>query len=141
MDLETALWLQPGLSEVAKSWLLFHTGCCITRCPEEADFAVIIDSETMPRLDEFKWGTAEYPEASTSLLIQLPSLQAGYSVTLQGPGILGAIALQTALSQDFWQQWHAMANHYPLGLDAWCFDEQQVLGLPRTAQVVHPVKA
>lgn len=136
MDLETTVWLQPGLPEAVKSWLLFHTGCRFTAHPEAADFAVMIDCETMPNLDEFKWGTAEYPEASTSLLIQLPSLHVGDTVTLQGPGILGAIALQTSLHQSFWQQWQEMATDYPLGVDAWCFAEQQVIGLPRTAQVV-----
>ena len=28
-----------------------------------------------------------------------------------------------------------MVDAYPLGLDAWCFADQQVLGLPRTAAV------
>jgi alpha-D-ribose 1-methylphosphonate 5-triphosphate synthase subunit PhnH len=135
LDLETTVWLQPGISESVQAWLLFHTGCRFTAQPQTADFAVIAQIETMPRLEEFNWGTAEYPEASTSLLIQLPTLQGAGAATLQGPGILATITLQTPLLKDFWQQWQAMTIHYPLGLDAWCFADRQVLGLPRTAQI------
>jgi len=135
LDLETSVWLQAGIPEEAKSWLLFHTGCQFTDQPQTADFAVIHDLETMPRLDEFNWGTPEYPEASTSLLVQLPSLQGPHSITLEGPGILEKMTLQTLLNHNFWQQWQGMTDDYPLGLDAWLFAENQVLGLPRTARV------
>lgn len=135
LDLETVVWLQPGIPDAVQSWLVFHTGCRFTAQPQTADFAVIGNVETMPRLDEFSWGTAEYPEASTSLLLQLPSLQGPRSITLQGPGILDAITLQTPLSADFWQQWQEMTATYPLGLDAWWFAGNQVLGLPRTARI------
>ena len=133
LDLETTVWLQPGTPEAVKSWLLFHTGCRFTAQPQTADFAIISRVETMPRLDDFSWGTAEYPEASTSLLIQLPSLLGNHSITLQGPGIVDLITFQTPLNQDFWQQWQEMTAEYPLGLDAWCFADSQVLGFPRTA--------
>ncbi|MBW4486042.1 MAG: phosphonate C-P lyase system protein PhnH [Tildeniella torsiva UHER 1998/13D] len=135
LDLETTVWLQPSISGSARSWLLFHTGCRFTADSQTADFAVIDQIEIMPRLDEFNWGTAAYPEASTSLLIQLPALEGTGSAVLQGPGILDTIALQTPLRTPFWQQWQAMTENYPLGLDAWCFADRQVLGLPRTAQL------
>lgn len=135
LDLETTVWLQPGISESVRPWLLFHTGCRFTAQPQTADFAVIDDVETMPRLDEFSWGTAEYPEASTSLLIQLPALQATGSAILQGAGILDTIPIRTPLHTGFWQQWQEMTANYPLGLDVWCFADRQVLGLPRTARI------
>ncbi len=132
------VWLQPGITEAARAWLLFHTGCRFTDQPQAADFAVIHDIETMPRLDEFSWGTGEYPEASTSLLIQLPSWQGEYSIPLRGPGIVDTITLQTSFNQDFWHQWQEMTDNYPLGLDAWCWAGSQVLGLPRTTRIVRP---
>ena len=101
LDLETVVWLQPEISAPAKSWLLFHTGCRFTEQPQSADFALISTIATMPPLDQFNWGTAAYPEASTSLLVQLPSLQGPQAVTLSGPGILASITIQTPLSQDF----------------------------------------
>lgn len=134
-DLETTLWLQPELSEDIRSWLLFHTGCRFTTDPQAAEFALIGNVATAPKLHEFHQGSAEYPEASTSLLIQLPSFEGGMSVTLQGPGILGTMAVNLPLPHDFWQQWQAMTDSYPLGVDGWFFAADQVLGLPRTARL------
>ncbi|MEO0532386.1 MAG: phosphonate C-P lyase system protein PhnH [Cyanobacteria bacterium P01_A01_bin.123] len=137
LDLETAVWLQPGLSEAVHSWLLFHTGCRLTTDPQTADFALIWDIATAPSLDQFHQGTPEYPETSTSLLMQLPALHGGISIALQGPGILNAMRLDLPLTVDFWQQWQEMTVGYPLGIDGWCFAENQVLGLPRTACLSH----
>jgi alpha-D-ribose 1-methylphosphonate 5-triphosphate synthase subunit PhnH len=136
LDLETTVWLQSGTSDAVRAWLLFHTGCRFTEAPQDADFAIITNLSTMPPLAAFHWGTAEYPEGSTSLLIQLPSLTGATTVNLQGPGIRQAIALQTPLGPHFWQQWQEMTASYPLGLDAWCLADHQVVGLPRTARVI-----
>ncbi|NEO88217.1 MAG: phosphonate C-P lyase system protein PhnH [Spirulina sp. SIO3F2] len=135
LDLETTVWLQPSFSEDARAWLLFHTGCRFTIDPQTADFALIQDLATAPSLFAFSHGTAEYPEASTSLLIQLPDLENGEAVMLQGPGIKDSICITLPLTVNYWQQWQAMTEGYPLGLDAWYFAGDRVLGLPRTARV------
>lgn len=132
-DLETAVWLQPGLSKDARGWLLFHTGCQFTDHPQAADFALVWDVNALPKLSSFNWGTPEYPESSTSLLLQLSALSGGNPVTLKGPGILEEVSVEMPLSTAFWQQWQAMTAQYPLGLDSWYFSGHQVLGLPRTA--------
>ncbi|MFE4108606.1 phosphonate C-P lyase system protein PhnH [Almyronema epifaneia] len=136
LDLETTVWLQPGLSEAVRAWLLFHTGCRFTDHSLAADFALIGDVATAPALQDFSWGTPEYPEASTTLLIQLATLTGGSPLTLQGPGISETVTVSAALPARFWQQWSLMTANYPLGLDCWCFADTQVLGLPRTAQIV-----
>ncbi|MEM9214371.1 MAG: phosphonate C-P lyase system protein PhnH [Cyanobacteria bacterium P01_F01_bin.150] len=135
LDLETSVWLQPCLPESVRSWLLFYTGCCFTPDPNTADFAIIVDVESAPSLDQFCYGTPEYPEASTSLLMQIPSMEGGLEVTLKGPGILDAIAIAPSVTVDFWQQWQEMTTEYPLGLDVWFFADEQILGLPRTARL------
>ncbi|ESA35567.1 phosphonate c-p lyase system protein [Leptolyngbya sp. Heron Island J] len=136
LDLETRVWLQPGFSEAVRSWLVFHTGCRFTDVPRAADFAVIWQLATAPDLAEFSWGTAEYPEASTSLLIQLPELTGGVPVTLQGPGILQNIDVSLPLPTTVWQRWQTMTAEYPLGLDCWYFAQNQLIGLPRTAKPI-----
>lgn len=133
-DLETTVWLQPGLSKAVQGWLLFHTGCQFTDQSQAADFALIGDPATMPPLTSFNWGTPEYPEASTSLLIQCAALTGGDSVQLTGPGICGDITVDFVLSPAFWQQWQTMTTHFPLGVDAWCLSDHHVVGLPRTAR-------
>ena len=134
LDLETVVWLQPGLSEEVRSWLIFHTGCRFTQRPKAADFAVIWDVMTAPALAEFSWGTAEYPEASTSLLVQLPGLSEGEPATLRGPGLLHQLEVTLPLGTNFWQQRQTMLDDYPLGVDCWCFAQDQVVGLPRTTK-------
>ena len=135
LDLETSVWLQPCLPESVRSWLLFHTGCRFTTDPNTADFAIIVDVESAPDLDQFGYGTPEYPEASTSLLMQIPSMEGGPEVTLKGPGILEEIAIAPPLAAEFWQQWQEMTPEYPLGLDIWFFADEQILGLPRTSRL------
>ncbi|MEM1308714.1 MAG: phosphonate C-P lyase system protein PhnH [Cyanobacteria bacterium P01_H01_bin.153] len=137
-DLETTVWLQPDLPTAVRDWLLFHTGCPFTSEPQAADFAVIGDLAQMPDLTTFNWGSSEYPEASTSLLLQCGDLSGGPTISLRGPGIMEAIAIALPLSQQFWLQWQAMTASYPLGLDSWCFGHQQVIGLPRTARPTLP---
>lgn len=144
LDLETSVWLQAHCSEDIKSadiksWLLFHTGCRFTDNPQQADFALIWTVSHGLSLQDFNWGTPEYPEASTSLLIQCPSLHGGNAITLQGPGILGEMTVDVSLSHSFWQQWQQMTRHYPLGVDAWCFADNRVMGLPRTSHCLNPI--
>ena len=115
LDLETQIWLQPGLNEEVKDWLLFHTGCRFTGDAKQADFAVVWDLDNIPDLSHFKHGTPVYPEDSTSLLIQVetqnfPSLR---QQTLTGAGINGQITMPINLPAIFWQQWQQNHNSYP----------------------------
>ncbi|MGC1306249.1 MAG: phosphonate C-P lyase system protein PhnH [Phormidesmis sp.] len=134
-DLETAVWLQPDLASDVKDWLRFHAGCRFTTTASKADFAVVADVENID-LKQFCWGSAEAPEASTTLLIQVNALQGGETVTLSGPGILHRQKISPQLPLSFWQQWQANYSAYPQGVDAFLFDAHSVLGLPRTACAV-----
>lgn len=133
LDLETQVWLQPGLD--IESWLRFHTGCRFTGEPHRANFAVIGDVARSPDLQAFNPGTAEYPELSTTLLIQVEHLVEGEAVVLQGPGILGERTIAPQLPAQFWQQWLRNHHAYPLGVDVFLFDQTHVIGLPRTTKL------
>ena len=142
MDLETTVWIQPDLQadsdrtvndHAVRNWLRFHTGCRFVDAPTAATFAVIVDIESLS-LNAFNWGSPETPEASTTLLIQLSSLQTGEPVMLSGPGILSDRQISPALPTGFWSQWADNHQAYPRGVDCFLFDQQAVLGLPRTAQ-------
>ncbi|HEY9659857.1 MAG TPA: phosphonate C-P lyase system protein PhnH [Allocoleopsis sp.] len=133
MDLETQVWLQPGLE--IESWLRFHTGCRFTPDPYQANFAVICDVGRSPDLQDFNPGTPEYPEKSTTLLIQVEGLVGGEVVGLEGPGILGERTIAPQLPSQFWQQWVNNHHAYPLGVDVFLFDQTQVMGLPRTTAI------
>ncbi len=135
LDLETRLWLQPGQWDDTVDWVQFHTGCAIVDAPNQADFAVVHSLTTAPDLTAFRWGTAAYPEDSTSLFL-LTSVELPPQVmTWRGPGIQDSTLVKLSLPLTFWQQWQSMTTHYPQGVDAWICTQDKVLGLPRTTQV------
>ncbi|MBD2447803.1 phosphonate C-P lyase system protein PhnH [Nostoc sp. FACHB-152] len=133
LDLDVVVWLQPSFGDQVKAWLLFHTGCRFTQYPQEANFALIQDLAVLPELSIFNWGTAEKPEASTTLLVQVESFEKGQPVMLTGPGILNQQAINPTIPPHFWKFW--MQNHqaYPQGIDVFFFTENAVMGLPRTS--------
>ncbi|HEY9698712.1 MAG TPA: phosphonate C-P lyase system protein PhnH [Trichocoleus sp.] len=133
-DIDTLIWLQPGLPPEAEAWLRFHTGCRFTSYPDQAQFAVIWQVDLLPDLSTFHWGTAEYPESSTTLLIQIGD-QVGERVTVQGAGILGERSIAPALPAQFWKQWQMNTQAYPLGIDVFLCSATEVMGLPRTTNI------
>ena len=138
-DLETEVWLQPGLGEEIKSWLLFHTGCSFTGDTKQADFAVICDVDNMPDLSQFKQGTPVYPEDSTTLLITVGAIRESplQAQILTGAGINQQITMPINLPDTFWQQWQQNHNSYPSGVDIYFFYNNEIVGLPRTSYTLN----
>jgi alpha-D-ribose 1-methylphosphonate 5-triphosphate synthase subunit PhnH len=136
LDLDVRVWLQPSFADAVRTWLVFHTGCSLTHQPQKADFALIQDLATLSELSSFSWGTAEQPEASTTLLVQVESLQDGHSVVITGPGILDQRTISPTLPAHFWDFWAQNHQAYPQGLDVSLFTENAVMGLPRTVKVI-----
>lgn len=140
LDLETQVWLQPGLDKEIKDWLLFHTGCRFTEDTKQADFALIWDIENMLNLSQFKQGTPVYPEDSTTLLITVVTNDVranSRSPQLTGAGIDKQITMPINLPDPFWQQWQNNHKSYPLGVDIYFFSKNKVVGLPRTSYMVN----
>ncbi|AFZ58574.1 phosphonate C-P lyase system protein PhnH [Anabaena cylindrica FACHB-243] len=133
-DLDVQVWLQPSFEPQVKAWLLFHTGCRFTTQPEQADFAVIQNIDKFTELSNFNSGTPEKPETSTTLLIQLESFSAGRTVVLTAPGILKEQIISPQVPLHFWESWAKNHQSYPLGLDAFLFAKNSVIGLPRTTK-------
>jgi len=136
LDLDVVVWLQPSFADVVKAWLVFHTGCRLTQQPQEADFALIQDLATSPALSSFSLGTAEQPEASTTLLVQVGSWDGGESVVLIGPGILDNRVISPKVTSNFWDFWTQNHQAYPQGVDVLLFTENAVMGLPRTVKAI-----
>jgi alpha-D-ribose 1-methylphosphonate 5-triphosphate synthase subunit PhnH len=136
LDFETPVWLDPALrGGEAQAWLRFHCGCPFTDDAKAAAFALIVDAARMPRLESFNPGDARYPDRSTTLLVQVPSLVGGQSVQLAGPGIEGAVELSPAgVPDDFWTQVDANRAEFQLGVDLLLMDEERVLALPRSSR-------
>src|SRR5262249_23348340 len=94
-DHDTPIWLDEKMSETmdVARWLKFHSGAPIVADSSISAFALIADANALPDLDRFALGSNEYPDRSTTLIIQVESLTEGPAYELRGPGIDGSAVL------------------------------------------------
>jgi alpha-D-ribose 1-methylphosphonate 5-triphosphate synthase subunit PhnH len=134
LDFETPLWLdrQAATAEVV-DYLRFHCGVSVVAKPEVAVFALITSAEAMPPLAVFASGSDEYPDRSTTLIVQVQALRRGSGRRMTGPGIDGEARLTVdGLSESFWSMWRENQALFPRGLDVFLTAGVQVAALPRT---------
>jgi alpha-D-ribose 1-methylphosphonate 5-triphosphate synthase subunit PhnH len=138
-DHDTPVWLDGGLrrnDEVAQ-WLRFHCGCPLVENPRDAAFAFASDIETLPPFETFGLGTAEYPDRSTTIVLQVESFERGTSLALEGPGIRGRTPFCAGpLPQDIAARLAANRTLFPRGVDLVLATATAVLGLPRSVRIV-----
>jgi len=60
-----------GRSKDASDWIAFHTGAPIVDGSKAVAFAILFAPAVMPPLDSLSLGTAEYPDRSTTLVLQI----------------------------------------------------------------------
>ncbi len=138
LDYETPFWLDAPLSaapEVA-SFVSFHTGARLTADPASAAFAFVADPAAAPPLANFAQGSLEYPDRSTTLVLQVGGFAEGPSMVLGGPGIAGARRLAAApLPTDFLAQLADNRARFPRGVDIVLASTDRIAGLPRSLHV------
>jgi alpha-D-ribose 1-methylphosphonate 5-triphosphate synthase subunit PhnH len=134
-DDDTGVWWQRDDPAMAR-WLRFHTGAAVAARTDQAAFAVVTDPPAMPPLAAFAQGTAAAPEFSTTLLIEVPSLDAGTAFRWHGPGIREPLTVRIAgMSAGFWATWQANHAAFPQGVDLIFTCGCRAIGLPRTTRV------
>lgn len=138
IDQDTPVFLDhsfAGEREIAAS-LSFLTGCRFTDDPAQAAFALIGDPSDAPNLSAFAQGTLEYPDRSTTLLIQVETLERDGTFTLSGPGILGTRSFDAApLPHGFIEQLSANRARFPQGVDLLLCCGDRIAGLPRSTRI------
>ncbi|WP_332681849.1 phosphonate C-P lyase system protein PhnH [Bosea sp. (in: a-proteobacteria)] len=137
-DYETPIWLPPSLKGgPAGAWLRFHCGAALVEDPAAAAFAVIDGRLKAPLLSAFNPGDDQFPDRSTTVIVQCAALTAGDAVMLAGPGIAGSRAIApSGLRPGFWAEIEANAALYPCGVDLILSHGTQALGLPRSTQIL-----
>jgi len=136
-DYETPVWLPATLRNgPAGAWLRFHCGAALVDDPAAAAFAVLDGAAGEPKLSAFNLGTDQFPDRSTTVIVQVSALEGGAALTLAGPGIPGtrSIAPQ-GLRPGFADELHENGALYPLGVDVVLAQGDGMLGLPRSTQV------
>jgi alpha-D-ribose 1-methylphosphonate 5-triphosphate synthase subunit PhnH len=136
-DFETSFWLDEPAAEPPRisAYLRFHTGAKQATSADTADFALVADASRLAPLAQFSQGAHEYPDRSTTLIIEVPNLlDHGWICT--GPGIDGTRSCcVSGLPADFVAQWTDNVAAFPLGVDILFVCGQQIAGLPRTTRI------
>jgi len=137
MDFETQVWLDPALRGTeAEAWVRFHCGCPLTTDPAEAAFAIVTDAKAAPRLGAFNPGDARYPDRSTTVILQVESLDGGPPATLAGPGIESqAVVAPAGLPDGFWSQMQANNAKFQFGVDVLIVSGEALIAAPRSSQI------
>ena len=137
-DHDTPIWLDGAMaarSEVAR-WLKFHTSAPVVDDASIANFALIGDAKNLPALDRFAFGSNEYPDRSTTLILQVESLSQGPAYQLRGPGIDRVSTLRATIEpRDLFARLAINATLFPCGIDVVLFDDASIVAIPRTTRL------
>ncbi|MAZ19559.1 MAG: phosphonate C-P lyase system protein PhnH [Ahrensia sp.] len=137
-DADTPVWLGQDLArdDAVKGWLAFQTGAPLAGLPSEATFAIAANAAALPSLSSFALGTQEYPDRSTTLILQVETLTEGEALTLRGPGIKGSETVAPRpMPGHFDMQWRENNALYPRGIDIILAAPDAVACLPRTVRI------
>jgi alpha-D-ribose 1-methylphosphonate 5-triphosphate synthase subunit PhnH len=138
-DHDTPLWLDARMAASldAVKWLKFHTGAPVVQDSSIASFALIADGAALPPLERFALGSSEYPDRSTTVLLQVESLDAGHPFELRGPGIDGTATLRASLEPlDLFERLHLNEALFPRGIDVVLVADDALVAIPRTTRIV-----
>jgi alpha-D-ribose 1-methylphosphonate 5-triphosphate synthase subunit PhnH len=138
-DHDTPLWLDPLMSETSgiAKWLKFHTGAPVVGSSSICSFALIGDANGLPELDRFAVGSNEYPERSTTLILQVESLTQGPALELRGPGIDGTAVLHATIQPpDLFERLAINVALFPRGIDVVLVADNAIVAIPRTTRLV-----
>jgi len=137
-DHDTPVWLDAAMSETANvtKWLKFHTGAPVVANSSVCSFALIGDAGALPALDRFAFGSNEYPDRSTTLILQVASLTEGTDVELRGPGIDGTAVLRATIEPaDLFERLGINAALFPRGIDVVLVADDAIVAIPRTTRL------
>lgn len=134
-DEATPVWWQRPRREL-EHWLRFHTGARSTNSGRDAAFAAVTDAGALDFLDLFALGSLAAPERSSTLLVEVPSLESGPAMRAYGPGIADDAELCVdGLHREFWAAWQANHAAFPQGVDLFFTCGSRFIGLPRTTRI------
>ena len=151
-DNATPIWLSEShLKDAAiRENIRFHCGSPVTERQNSASFAVIAEQD----LADFDWNNAtfslgceEYPDQSTTVIVELGGLtngsdanssKGGLTLTLSGPGIESKSVLNIGVASKAFQHFlQGRQEHFafPLGIDLILVNDESIACLPRTTLV------
>ena len=137
-DHDTPIWLDEHFAAdpALAKWLRFQTSAPLTDDPSRAAFALIASGGSLPDFETFACGTLEYPDRSTTLIVQVDTLSGGKNRILRGPGILDHSSMRAgSLPPDFVSRMQFNRAQFPLGVDLLLVCGTELIALPRSTHV------
>jgi len=134
---ETPIWLDAPLDvPPVKDWIRFHTGAPIVAEKRAAAFAIVADPVGMPDFALFAAGSEEYPDRSTTMIMQVARFR-GEGIHICGPGIKGR---RTFAAEPLPPEFKASLsdNHalFPRGVDLVLVAGNEIVALPRSVRLL-----
>jgi alpha-D-ribose 1-methylphosphonate 5-triphosphate synthase subunit PhnH len=139
-DQDTPIWLDPGLRSASAvvTWLQFHCGSAIVDDPRRAAFAIVGRPMELPDFEHFNVGVPDYPDRSTTIVLQVETFQAGPVLNLAGPGIRSRQPLRVSpFPDDMASRLTANRGRFPCGVDLLLVTMNEVAALPRSVRIVN----
>jgi alpha-D-ribose 1-methylphosphonate 5-triphosphate synthase subunit PhnH len=134
-DLDAPIWLSDSRAEAA-GWIRFHTGAPIVVEPSASALAFAATGDKLPPLDHFALGMPEFPDRSTTLVLDADGLGTGTRMELSGPGIRDRRELRVDdAAASLIAERCALGELYPRGIDLVLACGRRCLALPRTTRV------
>jgi alpha-D-ribose 1-methylphosphonate 5-triphosphate synthase subunit PhnH len=138
-DHDTPIWFDRpfAAAPAIARWLKFHTGAPLVAETSACAFALIGDAAALPALDRFAFGTDDYPDRSTTLILQVDSLSEGAAIALRGPGIDGTATLRATIApRDLFDRLAINQGLFPRGIDVILVAGDSIAAIPRTTRLV-----
>lgn len=136
-DHDTTVWLTPALAASAlPGWLAFNAGAVLAEERQNARFAFIEKGAMLPNFCLFAQGTQEYPDRSTTLVVEIEAFEGGRPLVLKGPGIRTQEEIApVGLPDMFPQFWAENRQKFPRGVDLILVAGDRIICLPRTTVI------
>ncbi|WP_239954610.1 phosphonate C-P lyase system protein PhnH [Pantoea sp. Z09] len=134
VDQESPLWIEPQIDNaILRSNLRFHTGVPLSES-RDAPFA-LSHASSSPCPADFAAGDNLAPEKSTTLIIEVPSLNGGLTLRLSGPGLREPRAIAPQLPESVLDYLRNRPHPFPQGVDLIFTCGEAMMALPRTTDV------
>lgn len=136
-DHDVAVWLSPALAKTpVGAWIGFHTGARLVEEKSDCQFAFLDAGTTRLTFNAFALGSQDYPDRSTTLVLELPSLTGGAELVLRGPGIKEQMVIAPrGLPESFLLQWQENHQQFPRGIDLILTSGCDLMCLPRSCTI------
>jgi alpha-D-ribose 1-methylphosphonate 5-triphosphate synthase subunit PhnH len=131
-----SLWIDQATHSLLHQWCRYGTAASLVADPGNADFTLVTAPAEMPSLYRLNIGDGTDPATATTLLIQLPTLEAGCDM-LWNPANPEAFPQERLedIPPHFWQERRELQEMLPWGIDIFFLHDSSFFCLPRTMRV------